>query len=298
MSLSRRMFLMGCAGLGAGFLLKHCAGNVRKPDFQNLDEEHLPQEFSKMGFQIGKYNDKKTDRQLLIIGEDHEVVGTQKDESKFIDFLIDHYDADSLGLEGLCGPPTSTIDEQTTKDFAEYSKGLDPDVIGIESFSQSAFLKYVKQASIPCYGIEDRNLQFKAVTLVTFMTALAIVQKKLFDFHIPYSKIANIEKIERFVDDVRKKFPEEGFPPGTLMELINSRPLRKDVEDFSRKVAYNLIDLRNSACGININKYLQELNSKRGILVIGLFHVKHPYNRTNIQEYISVSSRIVEAPNS
>src|SRR3989344_3427162 len=99
MAISRRKFLFWGLALAAGttYLGSHLLR--AKPRFKGLRSD-FPEKFKKLGFEVYGHVNLEGDREVLIIAERHNEADIRAQESSFIDFLIEQYGADSLGLEG------------------------------------------------------------------------------------------------------------------------------------------------------------------------------------------------------
>ena len=250
-----------------------------QPSFSVLHEKGLPESFKQVGekpeqgYAVEDYIDRKTPREVVIITDTHsDNREFLKHDSRLIEFLMQEYQADSLGIEGIWGE----VENQDFKPLENIFKGtelkglLDNNSearksffgaladsykdIGIE-FAFPDFKQHI--GKIPVYGTENKELE-----------EIMLIEKAI-------PRFTNKNQLEVLLDecrDIAKKrtdLPKTGlYFSGNRYQGINSiRILENNAEIYYR--------LRNMEFANNIQKYMEKYNSKRGIVFVGVGHTFH-----------------------
>lgn len=305
---SRRAFI----ALGLGAALDGCAeltgwrGPIRRlyraavgwPDFREMLEggSGFCREAGRLNFfPAGIPIDRKTKEYVMLLGEVHDNMEARHAITGFVDFMIDKYGIDSIGLEGLYGPPKVPAlenDNTVQRHFDEFHAGFDPDIVGRESVGCWDF---VKSQRVPVYGIEDMSAYLYAFPFNILQHYIAKAKwirgsKQRHDFS-PGSIMRRMIKgpegiteeelirLEGFMKEVREKYPTEDIPEDCFRSLTDpySNTIENGVDRFARRVWEITVVERNKASSKVIPAQMKELGSKRSLMVIGAAHLQtHP----------------------
>jgi hypothetical protein len=253
------------------------------------------------GFRIGAFTDKNTSQEVAVIADKHDT--PRQHMVQLIDCLIANYKADSLGLEALYGAPSADISEIVDKDLRQFASRIDPGRRFLNrarhaTFEQNEFQKFVHQQSIPCYGIEDRDVQFKYAALIGMSLNASKVVKTMLENELAYDELCarapSVVRLEQLFQNVKKEYPEENIPGRTLRDVTTNLETFEEFTKYYRKVLDNARDKRNVIFAGNIDRNMRGLNSQRGIVMIGGEHAVH--NGKNTQDYLPFSSLVILGP--
>lgn len=348
MTINRRQFLnglLGLVGLGVAAELKGY-GPISRLDHSlatvlsepnGIFYEGFPSRLNKSGFSVreGSLAVKGTPKELLIFGEEHNYTVRRQEEHLFR-FLVETHGFDSVGVEGLWGSPSPTLEQDCQKDIAEFFEGKhiieDRSTKVFEGFSDKwrykktpimdieisdIFKPYLRQESVPGFGIENKTLLLKSLALLGLDRCMSYVRKSskvqyrtgLLRVHmatIPYSEIPNIDQVEAFVDLVKEKFPDIPMPGNSLEEMAkNQKENNETYARFTQYIAEEAIQKRSNAMAQNITEHL--IRYKKPIIVVGHGHTvvnsedqkQHPGLKNMrfkpLQEMLPYTNAVVDA---
>ncbi len=284
---------------------------VKKPSLEELARQGLPQEFREMGFTMGEYVNRDSDRELIIIGENHKAKDLKKKEREFINFLIEKYQADSLGLEGFWGALGKDDEKRKysrelfSEKFLESMSQLLGNKIYLENDSfleaekniYSVLADYIRrdntdpQHSLRAYGLESRDVYAIAEIYTLLLNSLKLnLEKREWD------------KIKKIIPLVLEEAEKIGGKNKTLPETgvyLRNTPNEIFRIDYERVYHEILVKKRNEEFAKNIEKYMQMYDSKRSIIIVGITHAEYlrlSRNEKSIPELIPYSSLVICAP--
>ena len=315
LKMPRRKFL-GSLVLGATLLFPHYLNaeesKTTAPSFLSLKQTGLPKEFKEKGFEIERDWNMNYNKELFIIGENHEYPNIIDLESKLIDYLIREYKADSLGLEGFYGNLNENLllrlvneninpfEEDLKKEFGkETIRSLElKGYLKKDDEKIKAYEKFFKQLKIPCYGLEEKDLFINTNNIIGITKIADYVLKE----KTKYNDIKDIRLLERLFEFLKQRLPREGLLKDQTLEsfIQDNYEAKKLREDFAKVYFDNLINQRNKAFAKNIEDYTKKIDSKRGIIITGHLHSSFLLagfaNHDNLQHYLKFNSLIVSSP--
>jgi len=299
--------------------LTACGSNSDNPkkSFKELAARGLPKEFSDLGFRIGEYKNKNTEREVLVIGEHHNESSLDK-ERVFIDFLVKEFGVQCMLFEGSYGQNSRSNDyshaineyvgDKLSKkyeftDFKFYFAGI-----------EDHFL----QKGIPCFGLEDKILRIRVDMLKIIWGSLANVAIARLQ-NTPYDKIQGYDRIEKFINDLAEGLPNEKLlPRGNIRTALddgfvtttrdravpthegalaaNGQPvtfanpkLRQLIEEYNDLVC----DERTEAFAKNIQSAMDKTGANKAVALMGAGHAGYFKDRKNVQDILNISSLAV-----
>jgi hypothetical protein len=273
--MKKRSFLtiatLGLLGLGAvlgGTNLSNTESNSidnpsqvsqvqRKSTLEQLAKNGLPQEFKDMGFTVGEYVNRGTDKEVIILTENHDTKDLLKNKKKILKYLAKNYGVDSIGFESVSTDDKAsyTLDERVSRDTDEIVEDLNKDHLNIKFF-----------------GIEDNSiLQY-------------LKYSKLWD---PRSTSPSDEDIRGFL----KKYPlPKNCPPEGIYYELGKPDRLKSFYGF-------LIRDRNIGISESTPMLLKQYNSRIAVIILGANHVNFPIKEIrNIQDNLPFSYLIINGP--
>lgn len=275
-TINRRSFcvLSAALALGAGSLFFRPNNTVTDySSFRALAQEGLPSRFVAQGFKLGKYTNKGTAEEVLIIAENHRAPRLREREAEFIDFLIEKYHADSLGLEGLFGAAERNIEEKSKRDVEAYFASIaSVDVnTDVNNYWSTTFRRYTMQKILPCYGVESREVLLENCAVKLFLNCVFGI-RSLREKGVPYNVAQDLAVSERLFEGIRSSVVGPPWPTCSLEELTSSS---KNFEIISLLLDYALelrSDKRTREFAKNITVQMTTNNSYRGICAVGYGH--------------------------
>ncbi|MDP2925678.1 MAG: hypothetical protein Q8N99_04875 [Nanoarchaeota archaeon] len=312
--ITRRSFCRGLASLvlsGAVLLNPGYSAEQERvettqlPSLTRLVKEGLPKEFKELGFNLSVYTPKKSDSDVIIIGEHHD-----DNSTKLIEYLINEYGIDSIGLDSFWGefkdyenrvyyeevfgkdliPKLGKINEDENKDKLTIKDTLEKLYPDIDRIS--------KDHNLNLYGIEDKDLLLKNY----FNAYLIYLIRKIGDNPKKYDDIDNIKRYEELYHIFRCRFPDlgnikKGITLRQYVEEYKNDRFSRDKE-FNSIVLDSLIKERNKLFAENIERYMRRFKSKRSLVITGFNHTDMiPLSGyDNIQKLILYTSLVITTP--
>lgn len=240
---------------------------VQKPKVQKISsletlaKQGLPQEFKDMGFTLGDYVNKGTEKEIIIITDNHHYADPHRadklreKQARLIRHLAEKHHADSIGLEKLSGtgPNLYNPDEKVTKLYEKFSALINN-----------------RGINLPFYGIEDKPL--------------LELEEFLGDNYF--------RKKERVIQELKKT---KGLPENIESELCFDS---NNKLDFGNWIKFSISE-RSKSFGKNITAHLKNTSSKRTIVIFGGAHSYAPITGLKrVQEYIPYSNLTIHSPES
>lgn len=270
--MGRRGFIAAAGALTLGSAMYLGCGEKQQTPYLSLNSiksQGLPDEFAKFGFSIKEFVNRGTGRDVIIIAENHDHPCLKTMEARLVDYFIKHAGVDSMGLEGLFGAPRNNILEEALQAQSEVIHRYKPKMNLKDPFAGTALMKYVKQESIPCYGLEKKEVHI----LSNLYNTLIDNAIRLWDARKKGEKYEDYETspFERQYEDLKNSEIGSKMPKKTFEELTrpdNTEELRalKRLDDII------MVYSRNEAFCASTVKYMQELDSKRSIVFVGNQH--------------------------
>jgi len=317
--ISRRTALGLIAGGAVAAFAAYSAYSCTPPkkSFRELAANGLPKEISDLGFRIGEYKNKNTEREILIIGEHHNESTLDK-ERVFIDFLAKEFGVQCMLFEGSYGQNSRSNDYSQA--FNEY---VGDNLSKKYSFTDFKFYfatieDHVLQNGIPCFGLEDKILRTRMDTLKNIWAGLtnsAIARLQ----NIPYDQIQGHDRIEKFINDLAEGLPNEKLlPRGNLRTALDdgfvttttdravptyegvlaasgqpvtfaNPKLRQLIEEYNDLV----YDGRTEAFAKNIQSAMDKTGAHKTVALMGAGHAGYFKDRKNVQDILNISSLAV-----
>jgi len=327
MKLTRRNFLKvgAAAGVVAASNITYEMTRGMSHSLPSVAEESdgwfyrgFPSRVEKAGFETRPLIQKPSASEVIIFGEfDHNEKGLLRKEAELIDFLIEQHGYTSLCLEGQYGGPSETLDEDIDKEFIEFFEGktiitdksrqihrngkLDYETGPIiERPKRPAFEKFLKQKSIPTFGIEDKELYFETIAIHGIMKCIDYVNRHTHtrDWTGPitstYDLVPNTEQLEDFVKVVKKRFPGMYLPGDNLKDIAeNCYKKNQQCANFIQYEIQQRILRTNPRMAANLESGMKKLGSKRSIVVIGEGHLCPPEQHVDGIEYFCGERRVM-----
>jgi hypothetical protein len=345
MAMTRRRFGLALAGAVAAV----AAGNVTYEMTRGLGHSvsavaseidgffyrGFPSRVRKAGFRMHPVVEKDSPNGVLLFGELNHFDGDMRKKiAGLIGFLVEQHGYDSLGMEGYFGDPRATLDEDADREFAEFFEGKHEitdkthkvwhgfkpgeweykKVPIITRGKRPSFEKFLKQKSIPTYGIEDKMLYFETLGMEGLGTCIEFAKRHMHSadsWGTPltrdYSSMPFREQVEAYVDLMQRKFPHIPFPGRNLEEMAENKHNKQlSYETFRKYTFSRRITSTNPHMARNIEAGMKKLGSKRGIVVVGAGHLYSPKEYSDgmpfslpgmksVQEYIAASALRVDA---
>lgn len=236
---------------------------VQKPKTSSLEElarEGLPQEFKKMGFKVGDYVNRNSDKEIIILAENH-ITADIEAQAKFIKYLTNKHGIDSLGIESCTGISPNINFPVPSKKHGGFSWKLeDTPEEKIEKIERY-FSKY--NVNIPIYGIEDSSL----LKLVNALSLNRNSKKQ------ELSRVLSKLKLPEGFNEADLKFNKDG----TL-----------DWGDANTRYWYSA---RSKAFAKEIKNYM-ELKSRTGAIIVGTLHADVPYELGYSKEMKTIQNHL------
>ncbi len=304
----RREFLNGLAGIvltGALALPGFSAEPKTKPALETLAKQGLPEEFKRMGFTLGEYAKRDSDREIIILAEKHDAKNLDVKKRKIIKFLINEYKADSVGAETLSGEHAY---EKTGFSPLTWFNNIERDIFlsgNKKTFAYGLSSPQVREDTINLDSIEHlllsniHDYNFAKKTLEELKTKDLTKKDIIQDILNELKKYKPFKKAQE-KDKAIEKIKKLGFLPEDIKELCLRCIREEKVEDndFLKFWGYNwnyVFDFRNKDFAENIKKYLTD--SCIGIINVGSAHTQTDIiGITNLQDLIPYSYLIVYCP--
>ncbi|MEN9626634.1 MAG: hypothetical protein RL557_962 [archaeon] len=256
--MNRRDFLFaGSIGLVGAALLESTdtkpkkISTIKGPSYstqrlETLAEKGLPEEFRQAGFTLGDYVKRDSNKELLILAEDHGTVDRNM-QARLLKHLVTNYGIDSLGVEGLATDSKGLFFPVEKKDTHEFRFAYVGDVPNerIDSLCEQ-FSKH--HVDIPRYGIEDAALHMlinyltvasdlKKPAFLTGLSKLPELPKQLRESDIPFDAEGNLLKTDaeiRFTANARNR----AFAENIISKDLNAIICGATHADVSDHVSY------------------------------------------------------------
>ena len=233
----------------------------KESSLEELAKTGLPQKFRDMGFRLGEYVDKETEKEIIIIAENHGSEGLLEKKKELILYLTKNQGVNSLGLEGFTGEdpdlkPSLSIGSHWNEDHFHTIRNylLDNNAqVTIYGLENHDLLELLDSADRGIFGGPSReDLQKKTATLS----------------HLP-----------------------EGIPITGL--FYDENGMRDEVKNL-----YGIdLKIRTREFAKNAVSHLEKNNSRRGAVIVGAWHADFPLQEIGTMlNYIPYSSLIIYGP--
>lgn len=267
-----------------------------KSNLEELAKTGLPKEFKEMGFTIGDYVKRNSDKELIILAENHLADGVKRKEEKIIQFLIEKHKADSLGLEGCSG---------------EYPDVKSP--IMIDIFARWSAKEYLGKNKIPLYGLSTYQIMNNEIRIES--TTNFLLGKYTYDKARTLLEKVNSTEFENdkflggksiFTDptkiqEVMKNLNETQLPEDikkVYLKCIKADKIEKqEILEILRFQDKFTLEERTRDFAKNIKYFAEKNNSKKGIIIIGSAHVHSDIVKMkNLQDFLPYSYLLIYTP--
>lgn len=241
----------------------------QKSSLEELAKTGLPQEFREMGFTVGDYVNRGTDKEVIILAENH-MTANRENQVKFVKYLTEKCGVSSLGIESCTGQDTKiSFPVQSDNSYKGFSLDFADSPEEKLAKIQKGFSDY--KVSIPIYGIENDSL-LKLVNILSLNR-----DKKR-------PELIRIIQNQKISENFRES--DLQFNPNETLNWQN----------VNIKYWYNA---RNKTFGKEIQKYMEKNKSKVSAIIVGTLHADVPYELgypkelDTLQEHLPYSNLVV-----
>ena len=242
-----------------GFSLEQLAHEL---DNEWLGVQGFPSYVQELGFEIKPVVNKGSSKEILVIAEAHWQFDSKVAE--LIDLLIEKYGFDSIGFEAYWGGPNPDMNAKRKEEAVAYlgnpvlpgprvsqrsmirgeMEVTLPDFHLLPDLSASpSYSRFLRQESVPAYGIEDKQLFLDVLNMEEYITLLDAIDK-LSVYH-GFSNGSSIPSESRtvlsaLIDQLVDLSPRLGIPRFCPFDFVEAMDINAP---SARRVDYNFMHL-------------------------------------------------------